>query len=75
MAHIVVAHPDDGRRSLLASGLERAGFKITRASTLERCFAAASGGADVIIDDDWGMGIPSERSRGFAPSPCGTTRW
>lgn len=77
MAHIVVAHPDDGRRSLLASGLERAGFKITRASTLERCFAAASGGADVIlIDDQWGMGDPFGTIAGIRslPPPAGRTR-
>lgn len=55
VAKIIVADENEGRRSLLASTLERAGYDVTRAGTLRQAegTALATMPEIVLIDGEW----------------------
>ncbi len=58
MPLVIIADENDGRRNLLASSIERAGFEVTRASTLRQCegTALATMADVVLIEGDWSTG-------------------
>jgi CheY-like chemotaxis protein len=55
MPLIIIADENDGRRNLLGSSIERAGYEVTRASTLKQCEATALATMPevVLIDGEW----------------------
>ena len=55
MPLVIIADENDGRRNLLGSSIERAGYEVTRASTLKQCEATAFATMPevVLIDGEW----------------------
>ena len=60
MQTVLIADEQDGRRSLLASSIERHGFEVTRISTLRQCegTALATMPDVVLVDGTWATGDP-----------------
>ena len=60
MHTVLIADEQDGRRSLLASSIERHGFEVTRISTLRQCegTALATMPDVVLVDGTWATGDP-----------------
>ena len=60
MHSVLIADEQDGRRSLLASSIERHGFEVTRISTLRQCegTALATMPDVVLVDGTWTTGDP-----------------
>ncbi len=58
MHTVLIADEQDGRRSLLASSIERHGFEVTRISTLRQCegTALATMPDVVLVDGTWATG-------------------
>ena len=58
MHTVLIADEQDGRRSLLASSIERHGFDVTRISTLRQCegTALATMPDVVLVDGTWATG-------------------
>ena len=58
MPSVLIADEQDGRRSLLASSIERNGFNVTRISTLRQCegTALATMPDVVLMDAIWTTG-------------------
>jgi CheY-like chemotaxis protein len=71
MPKLIVADENDGRRNLLAGTLERAGYEVTRASTLRQAegTALATMPEIVLIDGEWGSGDAIDASQRLMSDP------
>ena len=65
MATLIIADDNQGRRNLLANNFERAGFQVTRTSTLRQTEATALATMPdvVIIDGEWSSGDPIDSAQ------------
>lgn len=68
---LIVADENEGRRNLLASTLERAGYNITRAGTLRQAegTALATMPEIVLIDGEWKVGDAIDASQRLMSDP------
>ena len=68
---LIVADENEGRRNLLASTLERAGYDITRAGTLRQAegTALATMPEIVLIDGEWKLGDAIDASQRLMSDP------
>ena len=68
---LIVADENEGRRNLLASTLERAGYDITRAGTLRQAegTALATMPEIVLIDGEWKVGDAIDASQRLMSDP------
>jgi len=68
---LIVADENDGRRNLLAGTLERAGYEVTRASTLRQAegTALATMPEIVLIDGEWNSGDAIDASQRLMSDP------
>ena len=68
---LIVADENEGRRNLLASTLERAGYDITRAGTLRQAegTALATMPEIVLIDSEWKIGDAIDASQRLMSDP------
>jgi CheY-like chemotaxis protein len=68
---LIVADENEGRRNLLASTLERAGYDITRAGTLRQAegTALATMPEIVLIDGEWKIGDAIDASQRLMSDP------
>lgn len=71
MPKLIVADENDGRRNLLAGTLERAGYEVTRASTLRQAegTALATMPEIVLIDGEWKSGDAIDASQRLMSDP------
>ena len=71
MPKLIVADENDGRRNLLAGTLERAGYEVTRASTLRQAegTALATMPEIVLIDGEWDTGDAIDASQRLMSDP------
>lgn len=71
MPKLIVADENEGRRNLLASTLERAGYEITRAGTLRQAegTALATMPEVVLIDGEWKTGDAIDASQRLMSDP------
>ena len=71
MPKLIVADENDGRRNLLAGTLERAGYEVTRASTLRQAegTALATMPEIVLIDGEWRSGDAIDASQRLMSDP------
>ena len=71
MPKLIVADENDGRRSLLANTLERAGYDITRAGTLRQAegTALATMPEIVLFDGEWKSGDPIDSAQRLMSDP------
>jgi CheY-like chemotaxis protein len=68
---LIVADENEGRRNLLAGTLERAGYEVTRASTLRQAegTALATMPEIVLIDGEWNSGDAIDASQRLMSDP------
>ena len=71
MPKLIVADENEGRRNLLASTLERAGYDVTRAGTLRQAegTALATMPEVVLIDGEWKAGDAIDASQRLMSDP------
>ena len=71
MPKLIVADENEGRRSLLAGTLERAGYEVTRAGTLRQAegTALATMPEIVLIDGEWKSGDAIDASQRLMSDP------
>ena len=71
MPKLIVADENSGRRNLLASTLERAGYDVTRAGTLRQAegTALATMPEIVLIDGEWKVGDAIDASQRLMSDP------
>ena len=65
MPSLIIADDNQGRRNLLANNFERAGFQVTRTSTLRQTEATALATMPdvVIMDGEWSSGDPIDSAQ------------
>ena len=71
MTKLIVADENEGRRNLLASTLERAGYDVTRAGTLRQAegTALATMPEIVLMDAEWRNGDAIDGSQRLMGDP------
>ena len=71
MAKVIVADENQGRRTLLASTLEREGFDVTRAGTLRQAEGTALAVMPeiVLLEGDWNSGDAIDASQRLMGDP------
>jgi len=71
MPSLIIADDNQGRRNLLANNFERAGFQVTRTSTLRQTEATALATMPdvVVMDGEWGSGDPIDSAQRMMADP------